>query len=129
MFAAGVAREGLVRRQDDERAGRGSETALQNGSGNDEIGHASPYPRRRENGNRISEHVMISSEGRGGGRGDRMSNAGKRPSSPDFLNLPQESLVEAAIDSDDLAGGLAQAVADEEEVGFGLVSGGDGRLW
>ena len=36
--------------------------------------------------------------------------------------------MQAAVHGDDLARGLAEAFADEEEVGFGLVGGGDGRL-
>ncbi len=36
--------------------------------------------------------------------------------------------MQAAVHGDDLAGGLAEAFADEEEVGFGLVGGGDGRF-
>ena len=42
--------------------------------------------------------------------------------------VPQECLVQAAVHGDDLAGGFAEELADEEEVGFGLVSGVDRGL-
>src|ERR1035441_5324672 len=47
---------------------------------------------------------------------------------PPGVASAQEGFVEAAVHGEDLAGGLAQAVADQQEIGFGLVGGGDGGL-
>ena len=42
--------------------------------------------------------------------------------------LAEEGLMEAAVDRDNLAGRLAEAISHEEEIGFGLVGRGDGVL-
>lgn len=48
--------------------------------------------------------------------------------SMDKSRLPQERLVEASVDRDDLAGGFAEAFRDKEEISFRLVGRSDRAL-